>query len=69
MDQYADAWREAISAAGEKAAALLFAGSRSNTIAKGAESEVPPAQVVDLMVPAHGFEPWTYRLRSGCSTS
>jgi site-specific recombinase XerD len=36
MDQYADAWPEAISNAGEKAAALLFSASGSKTVADGA---------------------------------
>jgi integrase len=36
MDQYAEAWPEAISNAGEKAAALLFSASGSKTVAEGA---------------------------------
>jgi integrase len=42
MDQYADAWPEALSNAGEKAAALLFAASGSKTVAAEAESGVDP---------------------------
>jgi len=45
MDQYADAWPEALSNAGEKAAALLFAASGSKTVAADEESERSEAQV------------------------
>src|SRR5215469_5738127 len=49
MDQYADAWPEAITNAGEKAAALLFAASGSKTVAEAAESEPNITQVSDLV--------------------
>jgi len=62
MAQYADAWPEALTNAGEKAAALLFAKSGSKTLADGGESETNITQVSDLMAPPVGVEPTTYRL-------
>jgi integrase len=67
MDQYADAWPEALSNAGEKAAALLFAASGSKTVAAEAESERGEAQVSDSLAPPAGVEPTTYRLGGGRS--
>jgi len=67
MDQYADAWPEALSNAGEKAAALLFAASGSKTVADGVGSESADAQVSDLRAPPAGVEPTTYRLGGGRS--
>ncbi len=29
----------------------------------------PPAHLIILRVRPHGFEPWTHRLRGGCSTN
>jgi len=49
MDQYADAWPEALSNAGEKAAALLFSASGSKTVADGGERDSNITQVSDLM--------------------
>jgi hypothetical protein len=56
MDQYADAWPEAISNAGEKAAALRFAASGSKTVADGVGGESVVAQVSDLVAPPAGVE-------------
>jgi Phage integrase family len=56
MDQYTDAWPGALSDAGEKAAALLFAASGSKTVAAGEESERSEAQVSDLVAPPAGVE-------------
>jgi len=67
MDQYADAWPEALSNAGEKAAALLFAASGSKTVADGVGSKADVVQVSDLMAPPAGVEPTTYRLGGGRS--
>ena len=54
MDQYADAWPEALSNAGEKAAALLFAasGSKSVNTPEGVKDE---PQVVDFPAPPAVF--------------
>jgi integrase len=65
MDQYADAWPEALCNAGEKAAALLFAASGSKTVAADEESERSEVQVSDLVAPPAGVEPTTYRLGGG----
>jgi Phage integrase family len=67
MDQYADAWPEALSNAGEKAAALLFAVSGSKTVAATEESAGSSAQVFEKMAPPAGVEPTTYRLGGGRS--
>jgi integrase len=67
MDQYADAWPEALSNAGEKAAALLFASSGSKTVAAGEESESASVQVSEKLAPPTGVEPVTYRLGGGRS--
>ena len=67
MDQYADAWPQALSNAGEKAAALLFAASGSKTVATANEDGRNEAQVSDLMAPPAGVEPTTYRLGGGRS--
>jgi Phage integrase family len=67
MDQYADAWPEAISGAGEKAAALLFAASGSKTVAGKDVGATGDTQVVDLLAPPAGVEPTTYRLGGGRS--
>jgi Phage integrase family len=67
MDQYADAWPEALSNAGEKAAALLFAVSGSKTVAATEDSEGSSAQVFEKMAPPAGVEPTTYRLGGGRS--
>ena len=48
MDQYADAWPEALSNAGEKAAALLFVASGSKTVAGPVGNE---GKVTQLPVP------------------
>jgi hypothetical protein len=47
MDQYADAWPEALSSAGEKAASLLFAAIGSNTVAAILQIKGNGAQPVD----------------------
>ena len=67
MDQYADAWPEALTNAGEKAAALLFAASGSKTVADSSESEVCESQVFEKLAPPAGVEPTTYRLGGGRS--
>ena len=67
MDQYADAWPEAISNAGEKAASLLFAASGSKTVTGTEAIEKKEAQVVDFLAPPAGVEPTTYRLGGGRS--
>jgi len=54
MDQYADAWPEALSNAGEKAAALLFAVSGSKTVAGGSESDSNITQVSEFVAPPAG---------------
>jgi hypothetical protein len=51
MDQYADAWPEALSNAGEKAAALLFVVSGSNVVAADEETESKERQVIDFLAP------------------
>ena len=51
MDQYADAWPEAISNAGEKAAALLFAASGSKTVATDGDDKSKKTQVIDFWRP------------------
>lgn len=56
MDQYADAWTEALSNAGEKAASLLFAASGSKTVATANEDDPSEPQVSDLMAPPAGME-------------
>jgi len=56
MDQYADAWPEALFNAGEKAAALLFAASGSKTVADGVGSGAGEPQVSDVMAPPAGVE-------------
>ena len=67
MDQYAQAWPEAISNAGEKVAALLFAESGSKTVATGREGDASSVQVFEKMAPPAGVEPTTYRLGGGRS--
>ena len=67
MDQYAHAWPEALSNAGENAANLLFAASGSKTVATANEADQIEAQVSDLMAPPAGVEPTTYRLGGGRS--
>ena len=67
MDQYAEAWPEALSNAGEKAAAPLSAASGSKTVADGVGSEADVVQVPDLVAPPAGVEPTTYRLGGGRS--
>jgi len=67
MDQYADAWPEAISNAGEKAASLLFGASGSKAVAVGGNEEKNEVQVPDFMAPRAGVEPTTYRLGGGRS--
>jgi hypothetical protein len=67
MDQYADAWPEALSNAGEKAAALLFAASGSNTVAAAGDDANNESQVIDFVAPPAGVEPTTYRLGGGRS--
>ena len=67
MDQYADAWPEALSNAGEKAAALLFATSGSKTVAAAGEEDRTEAQVSEFVAPPAGVEPTTYRLGGGRS--
>jgi len=67
MDQYADAWPEALSNAGEKVAALLFAASGSKTVAGESDSDAREVQVSDLVAPPAGVEPTTYRLGGGRS--
>jgi integrase len=68
MDQYADAWPEALSNAGEKAAALLFgAASGSNTVTADGDDANNERQVIELMAPPAGVEPTTYRLGGGRS--
>jgi integrase len=62
MDQYAQAWPEAISNAGEKAASLLFAATGSKTVAALDKESEQITQVVDLLAPPAGVEPTTYRL-------
>jgi hypothetical protein len=62
MDQYADAWPEALSNAGEKAAQLLFRGSGSKTVAEADGDKSSAAQVSEFMAPPAGVEPTTYRL-------
>jgi hypothetical protein len=47
MDQCADAWPEALSSAGEKAASLLFAAVGSNTVAAILQVKGNGAQPVD----------------------
>ncbi|MGH8141570.1 MAG: tyrosine-type recombinase/integrase [Steroidobacteraceae bacterium] len=65
MDQYADAWPEALSNAGEKAAALLFvATSGSKTVAEADESESNAAQVLEWMARPEGVEPPTLRFEA-----
>jgi len=56
MDQYADAWPEALSNAGEKAASLLFAASGSKMVAAVSEEDRNMGQVSDLMAPPAGVE-------------
>ena len=56
MDQYADAWPEALSNAGEKAAALLFAASGSKTVAAEEQSESSEGQVFEKLAPPAGVE-------------
>src|SRR5215831_4543267 len=65
MDQYADAWPEALSNAGEKAAQILFTASGSKTVAAAGESEGKVSEVIDLVAPPAGVEPTTYRLGGG----
>jgi integrase len=67
MDQYADAWPEALSGAGEKAATLLFALTGSKTVAGGDGGSGSGAEVVDFVAPPAGVEPTTYRLGGGRS--
>jgi len=67
MDQYADAWPEALSNAGEKAASLLFAASGSKTVATANDDDRRERQVSDLVAPPAGVEPTTYRLGGGRS--
>jgi len=52
MDQYADTWPEALSNAGEKAAALLFAASGSKTVAAQESGESVESQV-SVSFPIH----------------
>lgn len=47
MDQYADAWPEALSSAGERAASLLFAASGSKTVAATSQRKERGVQPVD----------------------
>ena len=56
MDQYADAWPEALSNAGEKAAGLLFAASGSRTVAAEGSENSRELEVVDLVAPPAGVE-------------
>jgi len=67
MDQYADAWPEALSNAGEKAAALFFAASGSKTIAAEESEKSRESQVFEKLAPPAGVEPTTYRLGGGRS--
>ncbi len=67
MDQYADAWPEALTNAGEKAAWLLFAACGSKTVAAEAESKGSESQVFEKLAPPAGVEPTTYRLGGGRS--
>lgn len=62
MDQYADAWPEALSNAGEKAAGLLFAATGSKTVADAPEKSADESQVIEFVAPPAGVEPTTYRL-------
>jgi integrase len=48
MDVYADAWPDAVSAAGEKVAALLFADSGSKTVAEPNAKASKSAQLIDV---------------------
>jgi hypothetical protein len=61
MDQYADAWPEALSNAGEKAASLLFAASGSKTVATANDDDRSEVQVSDLMAPPAGVEHFALR--------
>ena len=65
MDQYADAWPEALSNAGEKAAALLFAASGSKTVAAQESGESGERQVFEKLAPPAGVE---RPLLSDCSS-
>jgi integrase len=56
MDQYADAWPEALTNAVEKAAELLFVASGSKTVAAGGEREADVVQVVENLAPPAGVE-------------
>jgi hypothetical protein len=67
IDQHADAWPEALTNAGEKAATLLFVVGGSETAAASDESAKRSAQVHGLMAPPTGVEPMTYRLGGGRS--
>ena len=67
MDQYADAWPEALTNAGEKAAALLFVASGSKTVAAEGSEETRESQVFEKLAPPAGVEPTTYRLGGGRS--
>jgi hypothetical protein len=67
MDQYADAWPEALSNAGEKAAQLLFSATGSKTVAATEESDASAPQVSEFVAPPAGVEPTTYRLGGGRS--
>jgi len=67
MDQYADAWPEALSNAGDKAAELLFAASGGKTVADTDKSKESVTQLSDLRAPPAGVEPTTYRLGGGRS--
>ena len=60
-------WPEAISNAGAKAAALLFAASGSKTAAAQGSGEPDESQLIDLKAPPAGVEPTTYRLGGGRS--
>jgi hypothetical protein len=56
MDQYADAWPEALTNAGEKAAALLFVASGSKTVAAEELEEARESQVFEKVAPPAGVE-------------
>ena len=67
MDQYADGWPEALTNAGEKAAALLFVASGSKTVAAKESEDSRESQVFEKLAPPAGVEPTTYRLGGGRS--